>query len=224
MKRSALALATTFLAAACSEATGPGSSPKYLLLSGVWVGSTATPGGSYVKMVTYAAAGHINGVGIAYGLMGTDTLEIGGQYSADGSFGLSIAYSSGQPAAYTGVVQGTAALTGTWTDWSTESSYNTTFTRVPVPPCSDSAPLLGSPDPAAPGFIVRFQDTVNATAETALLGGLYGFTATHVYEAAIKGFAADIPLTTVTVLRCEPKVVSIEYDGTATIAGTTPRR
>jgi len=218
MKRKALALAATFLVAACSDVTGPGGSPRYLLLSGVWVASTAAPGGAAIKIAMYAAGGQISGRGLAYGLSGTDSLDIGGQYSAvDESFGLSIAYSSGRSAAFVGQVQGTSSLSGTWTDWSTGATYNTTFTRLPVPPCSDSVPLLGTYDPAAPGFIVRFQDTVNATAETARLGAAYGFTATHVYEAAIKGFAADIPLATVTVLRCEPKVTSIEYDAVAGI-------
>ena len=234
MKRTALVLSATFLVvAACSELTAPTPS-QYLLLSGVWASSTATPGGSAIKIATYAAGGQITGIGVAYDLATTDSLKIGGQYSiANGTFGMSIAYASGRSATFVGpaqgassvvgAVQGTSSLTGSWTDWSTGYSYEVTFTRLPVPPCEDSVPLLGSPDPAAPGFIVRFQDTVNATTETARLGAFYGFTATHVYVAAIRGFAAEIPLATVTVLRCEPKVVSIAYDASVTIAGSTPR-
>jgi len=218
MKRTALVLATTLLVAACSDVTGPGGSPRYLLLSGVWQ-TAATPGG-VVKIATYAAAGRINGIGVAYLTTGTDTLDIEGQYDAtDGSFGLSIVYASGQSAAFTGQVQGTGSLSGSWTDWKTNASYNLTFTRLNVPPCDDSVPLLGTYDPAAPGFIVSFQDTVNSTVEATRLGAFYGFTPTHVYEAAIKGFAATIPMSTVTVLRCEPKVKQIEYDAAASIAG-----
>lgn len=220
MKRTlALGVAASLLVAfvaACSDATGPHGSPQYLLLSGVWISISATPGGNIIKIATYAAGGHIHGVGVVYDLSTTDSLQIGGQYTTDGSFGLSIAYASGQSAAFVGLAQGTSSLSGTWTDWGAGSSYNTTFTREPVPPCSDSVPLLGTYDPAAPGFIVRFQDTVNAAAETARLGALYGFTPTFVYQAAIRGFAADIPLATVTVLRCEPTVTSIEYDAAST--------
>jgi hypothetical protein len=233
MKRLVFAFAATAALLACFEPTAP-QAPQFLLLSGVWSATTATPGGYYIKMATFAAAGRIDGVGVAYILSTTDSLKIGGEYGADGSFGLSIAFASGQSATFVGPVQGTGntvrpvlstgSLSGTWTDWSTGSSYDITFTRLRVPPCADSVPLLGAFDPAAPGFIVRFQDTVNAESEATRLGLLYGFTATHVYAAAIRGFAADMPLSTVTVLRCEPKVASIEYNGIVTIAGPTSRR
>ena len=215
MKRLSFAIVAA-LVAACAETTGPGASARYLFLSGVWQASGNTPGGSLIKIATSAGGGRINGIGVAYGFQNVDSLEISGEYAADGSFGLSIVYAGGQSATYSGQVQGTGALAGSWTDWSTGASYNTTFTRLPVPPCADSVPLLGTYDPVAPGFIVQFQDTVNAAAEAARLGTVYGFTPMHVYEAAIKGFAADVPLATATVLRCEPKVKQIEYDGAAT--------
>ena len=216
MKRLALAIALTAFAAACNETTGP-SGPRYLLLSGVFDASVATPGGSYTKIATTAVAGGIYGIGIAVTISGVDSMKISGQYSvADSSFGLDIAFASGKSAAFTGVVTGTAGLTGSWTDWSTGASANVTFTRLDVPPCPDSVPLLGTFDPDAPDFIVRFQDTVNAAVETDRLGALYGFTPTFVYQTVPVGFAALIPLSTVTVLRCEPKVVSVSYDATAT--------
>ena len=220
MERQALGVAASLLVAfvaACSDVTGPGHSPQYLLLSGVWAASTASPGGYEIKIATYASGLRITGIGVEYFLSNTDSLKISGQYSlVDSSFGLSITYFGGRTATFAGQVQGTGSLSGSWTDWNTNSSYPVTFSRLNVPPCDDSVPLLGTYDPTAPDFIVRFQDTVNATTEAARLGALYGFTATHVYEAALKGFAADIPLATVTVLRCEPKVQMIEYDGVVT--------
>jgi hypothetical protein len=216
MNRRALGVAASLLVAlalACTDVMGPGDSPKFLLLSGVWSSSTATPGGSYIKIATSAAAGHISGIGVAYVSAGVDSLGIDGQYDpTDGSFGMTIAYASGPSSTFTGLAQGAGALSGTWYDWRTGTSYDVAFTRLLVPPCDDSVPLRGTPNPAAPDFIVQFQDTVNATAEAARLGALYGFTPTLVYTAALSGFAANIPLTTVTVLRCEPKVTSVSYD------------
>jgi hypothetical protein len=224
-RRLAVAAGATAALLACSESTAPGpKGPQDLLLSGVWESTSANPAGSYVKIATYAAGGQITGVGVAYRLATPDSLRIGGQYLDNGSFGLSIDYSSGRSAAFVGAVHGTAALVGTWTDGTSGASYDETFARLSVPPCSDSTPLLGTYDPAAPGFIVRFQDSVNAAAEAARLAALYNFTTTFVYDVAIKGFAADLPMSTVTVLRCEPKVTSISYDATVTIGGTPPLR
>ena len=217
MKRTAFAqAAVAVLLTGCLELTGPGSSPKFLLLSGVWEAQSTPGSGSLVKIATAAAGGHITGIGIAYVNAGVDSLTIDGQYDSDGSFGMDIQFASGRSAAYAGQVQSTASLSGPWTDWSTGASDTATFDRLPVPPCPDSVPLLGTYDPNAPGFIVEFEDTVDASVETARLGALYGFTPTFVYQTPPVGFAATIPLSTVTVLRCEPKVVSVSYDGTVT--------
>ena len=212
MKRLALAIAATALAAACKETTGP-SGARYLLLSGVFEAASVTPGGFLTKIAITAAGGGINGIGVVFTASGTDTMKIGGRFEvADSSFALDINFQSGKTAAFAGHVLGTDSLTGAWTDWSTSQITNVTFTRLDVPPCSDSVPLLGTFNPSAPDFIVRFQDTVNAAVESARLGALYGFTPTSVYTSALRGFAAAIPMSTVTVLRCEAKVTSVSYD------------
>ena len=218
MRRFSFAIVAA-LVAACTDSTGPSTSPRYLFLSGVWEASSSAPGGFLLRIATIARDGRIDGIGVAYLLQGIDSLKISGDYAADGSFGLSIAYASGQDAAFSGVVQRTDSLTGTWTDRGTGASHEVSFARLPVPPCSDSVPLTGTLDPAHPGFFVQLQDTVDAATEAARLGTLYGFTPTRVSAVQFRGFAAAIPMSTVTVLRCEPKVVEVMYDGGATIAG-----
>jgi len=64
--------------------------------------------------------------------------------------------------------------------------------------------------------MVQFHDNVDAAAEAALLGDRYGFVVSIVYQSAPKGFAAQLSPATVAVLRCEPAVASIEYDGVVT--------
>jgi hypothetical protein len=218
-----IVIAAVAVFAACRDPAAPHAPPN-LLLSGVWVASSVLPGIVEIKIATRAENGEITGVGLVYGYSSADTVKISGQYLADGTFGFSVTYPDGRSATFTGVAQGTGSLFGTWTDWATGASCEITFLRAFVPPCADSAPLLGAPDSAAPGFIVRFQDSVNADAEATRLAALYDFTPTAVWTLTIRGFAADLSMATVTVLRCEPKVASVSYDASVTIAGTPARR
>jgi hypothetical protein len=71
------------------------------------------------------------------------------------------------------------------------------------PSCTDPAPLAGTFDPRAPGYIVQFHDGVDATAETARLEGAYGFTAAAGYTSALDGFAANLDDDVRDSLRCE---------------------
>jgi hypothetical protein len=209
MKRAAFILATSsILMAACNDVAGP-TGPPFLLLSGVWDGTTGS--GDLIKIATTASGGRISGIGIAYTMSGVDTLRIAGQFSYfDGSFGLDIQSDDGQAAAYTGQIQSTDSLTGDWTDWTSGRSYPVVFVRLPVPPCADSVPLIGTPASSPPGVIVFLHAAVNADTEATRLGTLYGFTPTSLSDAP-KSFDADLPLATVTVLRCEPAVDSVRY-------------
>ena len=82
----------------------------------------------------------------------------------------------------------------------------------PLRPCDRPAPLVGKPDPANPGYIVMFNDGVDARRETRRLAARYGFRARHVYEHALSGFSAEIPESALDGLRCEPSVRSIRHD------------
>jgi hypothetical protein len=84
------------------------------------------------------------------------------------------------------------------------------------PSCTAPAPLLGVPNPAAPGYIVLFYDNVDAVAETQRLAAKHAFAPTYVYQSAIKGFAAQLRPEVVAALRCEPSVASIEYNSVVT--------
>ncbi|MEW5980290.1 MAG: protease inhibitor I9 family protein [Acidobacteriota bacterium] len=79
------------------------------------------------------------------------------------------------------------------------------------PPCSNPAPLYPADHPA-PGWIVVFQDTVDAAQTTAEFAQKYGFTPISVYEAAFKGFTAELSATAIASLRCEPVVKFIEQN------------
>lgn len=202
---------------ACYEFTAPTGAVD-LRLSGEWV-TGPIPSGAFTALSMQAAGGRITGTGK------TDVccfqeylLGVGGDYSdSSGAFTITITYPTGATATYDGVVQGADSLVGGWTGAPGALGLRIVFYRQPIPPCSDSAPLLGTYDPAAPGYIVQFHDSVNAAAEAARLAALYGFTTTFVYQAALKGFAAQLSPATVAVLRCEPTVASIEYDGVVTI-------
>ena len=84
--------------------------------------------------------------------------------------------------------------------------------------CADPAPLRGQADPRAPGYIVVFQDAVDARAETARLAEAYGFTPRRVYEAALKGFSAELSAGALAAVRCEATVRYVEHDGVASIS------
>jgi hypothetical protein len=84
--------------------------------------------------------------------------------------------------------------------------------RLVPPACSDPAPLLGKFDPRAPGYIVVYNDGVDARLETARLAAAYGFVPTHVFEFAIRGFGAELTPEVVAGLRCEATIHIVEHD------------
>ncbi len=88
-------------------------------------------------------------------------------------------------------------------------------------PCDDPAPLLGAPDPEAPGYIVTFHDGVDAQQETERLAALYGFRPRHVYRFTLRGFSAELSPESLESLRCEPAVKSVRYDSSVSIDGRT---
>ena len=210
------------LSGACYEFTGPEPMPDLRLTGSFYSDLTNVPGGGAADTMTLSAAfGHITGYGVRY-ILGRfySAFSVTGEYEdTTQSFVLTIRYTnSAWPVDYTGSVYGADSLSGRVPTYTAPGYYEEVFYRLPVPPCADSAPLLGTHDSAAPGFIVRFQDSVNAAAEAARLAALYGFTTTQVYQSALKGFAALLSPATVAVLRCEPKVADIEYNGVVTIA------
>ena len=87
------------------------------------------------------------------------------------------------------------------------------------PPCLFPAPLSGQPDPRAPGYIVVFEDNVDAPSETNRLATRYGFTPRFVYEFALKGFSSDLTPNVVAAIRCEASVQSVAHDGVVSIDG-----
>ena len=88
--------------------------------------------------------------------------------------------------------------------------------RVVEPACDDPAPLEGSYDPDAPGYIVVFEPSVaaaDARATAEALAAEYGFTVDRVYESALVGFfTPDATPEMVAGLRCEPQVRRVEHN------------
>jgi hypothetical protein len=232
MKRTlALGVAASLLVAfvvACYEFTGPTPAP-YLLLTGTWASNDAFPMGPSVQLDLHSAGGRITGTGFVRYFASSpesspDAFAISGEYSeTPGPFTLAIRYQDGTTATFAAEVHDADSLAGTWTYSAPGSSFHTTFYRGTVPPCSDWAPLVGTykplvgvPEPPAFRISVRLQDSLDAAKEAARLAALYGFTTASVYEAPIKGFAADLSRATMAVLRCEPTVMSLSYDAVAT--------
>ena len=61
--------------------------------------------------------------------------------------------------------------------------------------------------------IVAFQDDVSAPIRLAKqLGERHGFAARHVYDTALKGFAAEVPARAVAALASNPAVAAVEMD------------
>jgi hypothetical protein len=87
------------------------------------------------------------------------------------------------------------------------------------PACFNPAPLSGQPDPRAPGYIVVFEDNVDARRETNRLAALYGFSPRFVYEFALQGFSADLAPKDVAGIRCEASVKYVAHDGFVSIHG-----
>lgn len=76
----------------------------------------------------------------------------------------------------------------------------------------------GKADPRAPGYIILFENAVDAKTEVARLEKAYGFKAKYTYDiGTFKGFAATLPADVVEKLRWELSIKSIEHDATAGI-------
>jgi len=84
----------------------------------------------------------------------------------------------------------------------------------PAAACTAPAPLLGQFHPETPGYIVAFQDGVNAQEATQSLARKYGFTPRWIYQVT-PGFAADLTGEIVAQIRCEPTVQYVEHDSPA---------
>ena len=82
--------------------------------------------------------------------------------------------------------------------------------------CDDPAPLRGTADPRAPGYIVVFHKGVASRAEAQRLAAKYGFTPRAVYESALQGFSADLSAAALAGVRCEATVDYVEHDGVVT--------
>ena len=76
--------------------------------------------------------------------------------------------------------------------------------------CADPAPLNGSPDPAAPRFIVMYREGTDAAAETSRLAERYDFTPRHVWTALL-GFSAELTPTALAGVRCEESVATVSH-------------
>lgn len=81
------------------------------------------------------------------------------------------------------------------------------------PACAEPAPLEGTYDPRAPGYIVSFEQGTDARATADRLAERYGFEVQRVFQS-LPGFSAELTPETVAQIRCEPVVVLVEHDGT----------
>lgn len=61
--------------------------------------------------------------------------------------------------------------------------------------------------------MVAFQAGVDTQAEVARLEESYGFTAQHVFTEASQGFAATFDASVREMMRCEPSVAFVQYNG-----------
>lgn len=80
------------------------------------------------------------------------------------------------------------------------------------PSCSDPAPLEGTYDPRAPGYIVSFEQGTDAQATADELAAKHGFEVQRVFQS-LPGFSAELTPEIVAAIRCEPVVVLVEHDG-----------
>jgi hypothetical protein len=78
---------------------------------------------------------------------------------------------------------------------------------------SDLAPLLGTPDPTAPGVIVVYHDGTDPDAVTDELAAAHGFTPKHVFRSALLGFAAELSDDALAAVRRHPAVKYVEHEG-----------
>ena len=81
------------------------------------------------------------------------------------------------------------------------------------PACENPAPLHLTPF-AAEGWIVVFNDGINAIDETTALADRLGFTASYIYSGGgFEGFFADLTAETIAALRCEASVRYVQQNG-----------
>ena len=85
--------------------------------------------------------------------------------------------------------------------------------------CANPAPVFGTYDPQAPGYIVLLDEGVDPAAEANRLASLYGFELSDVYQT-VPGFSATFSNEILEQLRCESTVASISHDQTAYITDT----
>ena len=78
--------------------------------------------------------------------------------------------------------------------------------------------VKGTFDPAAPGFIVSYNEGVDPVSTTSELETKYKFSATHVYTAALQGFSAELSASALSGVSCEPTVALIEHNAAARLA------
>ena len=124
-------------------------------------------------------------------------------------------------AAVLGMVVG-VTLGQTTAPATTRASATAPAPATATAPAKRAVPVTieGKADPRAPGYIVLFDEKVDAPVELARREKLYNFKSTHVYNmGTFKGFAAVIPAEAVEKLRWEPSIKSIEHDGVASING-----
>jgi hypothetical protein len=213
-----LAVAAAALAIGCNQPlSNSGYSPPDPVLSGAW--GTTSSSGSFVEFVMQAAGGTITGQGREFRAGAWfDTLQITGQYDEQtGSLVLTFQYSdSGASASYKGLALTPTQLAGTWASVSdSDQQFDRNFFVRPQAPCADSAPLLGTPNATAPGYLVAFTSAVaDPAAGAARLGTLFDFTPTTIYATGTPtGFAADILPSTAARVRCDSTVAFMEYAG-----------
>jgi hypothetical protein len=70
----------------------------------------------------------------------------------------------------------------------------------------EAAPLLGSPDPAARGYIVVYHDGTDPDAVTDALIAAHGIAPRHVFRAALPGFAAELSDDALAAVRRHPAI------------------
>ena len=113
----------------------------------------------------------------------------------------------------------------------TTSTSPSTAAKVPVPDAHASVPACPRPVAVtyyarggiADEFIVTFGGMNGAPADAVIdsLARRHGFAPTHRYQGAFSGFAARLPLATLTAIRCEPAVTRISQVVVGNI-GTAP--
>jgi hypothetical protein len=77
---------------------------------------------------------------------------------------------------------------------------------------AEPAPLHGSPNPAARGFVVVYRDGTDPDAVTDALAAAHGFAPTHVYRHALLGFSAELSDDALGAVRRHPAVKYVEHD------------